>query len=229
MSLFTSAIKSKRDFLSELNYFVPDLSIKKTTLRLLYALLNVKNNKDSLKMNIKISPMGITSMGITPKRMDPFILTDDNIFDLLSNEMSWVTVVQIKKTCLSSNSNRELIRQSCCEKIMRFVNIFNATISPVLSELTVPDLLYCSITLIYKDNSPQNFFKTCLESPSKQYYSDIDAFLRCWNSRQSITAEQLVAFLNDPVMGGRKRTRRRRQKRVRSRSRVRQPRRRRTK
>ena len=221
MPFFTS--KPKRNFQVKLNDFFPVFPIKKTTLRLLYALLNVKkNNTSSLTMEIQITPMG----------QYPFILTDDNIFDLFDSN-SCRTEVRITKNC--SGTKNKILRRYCCAQVIKFINIFNESIIPVLNEGGVQDLKDCKIGLIYENNDPTNIFYPC----EAFYDHEINMFLKCWD-HQSMTASELrqqptttltqaydgVTFWNsDPVVGGR--TRRRRQKRVRSR--VRQPRRRSTK
>lgn len=238
MPFFTSTSKSKKDFLVEINKFFPDLPIKKTTLRLLYALLNVKKNKNksSLTMEIKIIPRGVNP---------PFILTDDNIFDLFNSDL-WSTVVRITKNCIGTIN--KFLRRSCCTNVINFIKAFNASIKPVLEDQGVQDLNSCNIVL--ENNDPTNIFYPC--EASHDSYNVIDMFLKCWD-HESSTASELLRQRQQPTthedkyededydavrrvwdVGGRKRTRRR-QKRVRSRqpprsrSRVRQPRRRRTK
>ena len=185
MFLFTSTSKSKRDFISELNKFFPVFTIKKTTLRLLYALLNVKKNKNnsSLTMEITIRPMGKV----------PFILTDDNIFDLFVSDI-WSTIVRITKNCIGTRNN--FLRRYCCTNVINFIKAFNASIKPVLEDQGVQDLNYCNIVL--ENNDPTNLFYPCEASYDHEIDDEINMFLKCWD-HQSMTASELLRQRQQPT------------------------------
>ncbi len=127
--------------------------------------------------------------------MDPFILTDDNIFDLfdlLNYDITWHTIVRIKKNCIGTRY--KFIRSYCCTNVIKFITAFNASIIPVLEVQGVQDLKYCHIGLIYENNDPTNLFYPC----EALYDIVINKFLKCWNHR-SMTASELLRQRQQPT------------------------------